>query len=97
MGYVLRLLDGVTATGEGPVVDLRELKSHFTGIRFYTGTVTTLQMALRGSLDGEHWFSLSALDSTPVTVSTHQVRYIRADVDAYSGTGPVYADVAVGD
>ena len=97
MGFVLKLLDGVTSAGSGPAIDLHDVHSRFTVVRYFTGTVTVLQASLQGSHDGVHWFSLVAADSTPATGSTHQVRYLRGHIESYTGTGPVTMTVAVGD
>lgn len=93
-------LSGVSVIGAGTSRDLERLCRQFTMV--VSGTSGGgFTIVLEGSHDGTAWVSLATSGGTPtaVTVSTHWVRHIRANLTTlYGGPSPtVTATIAVGD
>jgi hypothetical protein len=79
-------LDAVTATGVGEERDLETSLRYHTAHLVTTGSPSSVDVALQGSLDGTNWVHLATLSAGAlVTSNNHVVRYIRAELHTLSG------------
>lgn len=97
MGFAFRSLDAASATGGGDVVDLREpCVVSMVLTRTLTGSPSPAQVQLQGSVDGTVWLTYGSTDSASTfQVDNKVVRYIRANLNTFGGSGTVTADISV--
>jgi hypothetical protein len=95
MDYERVLLNGVTANGTGPIVDLGEGEVTDTVAvqAIIVGTVTAFSIQLQGSEDGSTFANVgTAITTTGITRPTiPPCRYFQAVLTGYTGTGTVTA------
>lgn len=97
------LLDGVTATGPGPTIDLGGPADTFSVIGWVTGGSSgSSYVSLQGSQDGTHWITIansmispdnSAPQGARTSNPTVSVRYIRGNVPSIISGASVSATV----
>ena len=85
-------LTAVSATGAGSAV--RSVQGtggrNFTWVTFFTGTPTSINVNLEGSVDGTHYFTLDSSTSTAGEmrhVAYKNVRFVRCNISAYTVNG----------
>lgn len=96
-------LDAETGTGPGAVRDLETVLTQHRGVGTVSGSPSTLEVHLEGSLDGETWYSMGTSASTgPVFALTAfasfacPARFVRANVTAISGGSSPAVTVTIG-
>lgn len=72
--------------------------SKYTWSIVLAGTVSTIDIDLEGSLDGQNWFvvdSYTSITSTIRFVTDKTVCWLRAKLNAFTGVGDIFATVKI--
>lgn len=88
-GETVTSLSGVAATGAGSVFTLNTSRN-FTWTVVYTGTPTSITIALQGSLDGTTYFDLGSSTSTANSMNhvvDKPVKFVRCNISVYTVNG----------
>ena len=100
MADIVTLLNAVSANGTSAVEDAGDVKDEVAVYVETAGTVSAFSVQFSGSLDGVNFLNVgsaitSATAGTAVT-GLPLLRYFRAALTGYTGTGTVTAKIAFG-
>lgn len=96
MADTVTLLAAVSSDQTGPAIDAGAVRDDLTLEVVTAGTVSAFSVQLQASLDKGHWVNVGSPVTTVTAAASNGVlmRYFRAALSSYSGTGTVTAELS---